>query len=407
MAFESRPGTPPEIRKYRRSTNLEPGKRFVHYGAADDLEGMRFEEKSFGISSDKGSCTAADLLNHSKNSELQRINMVKSEKVYKSSTREILGKTVDRGNVLPSKFSEGLAFGVASKSSLEPAKSIIFPTVTEESLQGDEFYIKSHGSYRPGEQKNRDYDWPVDPNQVRFGRKGDTIAFNGVSKNVADVLRSTEECSPAVNAKKVEDFRNMGDVVGQSRNLGQGSGTRPLDTVYGKPSAKPKKQQPSAIEVIRGKYSEEAQQPDSDLGKSITPGFRNIAVENRAFGCPSIRTDLPAGNKTRRSLADSQNYGDDVPARDLVNPPAFSDTSLPPTAMSEVRPKSKVLQLFAKIGQTSLEPQITEAIFDEASARSGQRGVSSSINAFRDCLNTFLEAQDSGREQQWRRAHGL
>jgi excinuclease UvrABC nuclease subunit len=40
MVFEERASTPPEIRKYRRSTNLEPGNRFKHHGVVDDYEAM-------------------------------------------------------------------------------------------------------------------------------------------------------------------------------------------------------------------------------------------------------------------------------------------------------------------------------------------------------------------------------
>ena len=40
MTFQQRPGTPPEIAKYRRSNNLQPGKRFVHPGIHDDLQTM-------------------------------------------------------------------------------------------------------------------------------------------------------------------------------------------------------------------------------------------------------------------------------------------------------------------------------------------------------------------------------
>jgi len=34
----------------------------------------------------------------------------------------------------------------------------------------------------------------------------------------------------------------------------------------------------SAYEVIRGKYKDTDTLPDEDLGKSITPGFRNISL---------------------------------------------------------------------------------------------------------------------------------
>ena len=108
LKIEARPSTPEEIRKYRRSTNLEPGKRFVHHGLSDDLRTMKLEDKVYGAMSDRGKNNAADLINHHQPTELQRINMRKSEQVYKSSTREMLGKTVDRHIILPSKFTEGI-----------------------------------------------------------------------------------------------------------------------------------------------------------------------------------------------------------------------------------------------------------------------------------------------------------
>lgn len=83
-------------------------------------------------------------------------------------------------------------------------------------------------------------------------------------------------CEPFV---QVEDFRNMGDILGQSRNLGQGSGSRNTGTIYGKPSMNPKKTHWSAGEIIKGFYQPEDQLPDRDLEKSIMPGFRNVTVE--------------------------------------------------------------------------------------------------------------------------------
>jgi hypothetical protein len=164
--------------------------------------------------------------------------------------------------------------------------------------------------------------------------------------------------------------------------------------------------------------------PDEDLGKSITPGFRNLAltvsdkkiyvpsiylptddddddvddnddgndeddnhdccillppishltciyhhhltiiislsslsslphhlyIQDRAYGCPSIRSDIPRKPISTRSIADSQNYGDDVPAQDLINPPAFSDLSIDPLIMNQQYHKERLLSLFSRIG---------------------------------------------------------
>ncbi len=162
-------------------------------------------------------------------------------------------------------------------SANEAAKDLIFPSSHGDETNGDELYKKSHGSYAPGEQKRRDYNWNIDPTQTRFGRKGDTIALNGISKNISDVLKGSPLTNDAsvVNIKKVEDFRNMGNQLGQTKNLGQDSASRPRDMVYGKPSGI---KGVSASDVIKGKYTPADTLPDRDLGKSITPGFRNVTL---------------------------------------------------------------------------------------------------------------------------------
>jgi hypothetical protein len=111
--------------------------------------------------------------------------------------------------------------------------------------------------------------------------KGDTIALNGVSKNIAEVLKpgkslDNPNSSSVVNLKKVEDFHNMGDILGKTKNLGQDSGYRPKDMIYGKPSGV---KGSTAADVIKGRYAASDLQPDRDLGKSITPGFRNLSFQ--------------------------------------------------------------------------------------------------------------------------------
>lgn len=253
----------------------------------------------------------------------------------------------------------------------------------EDDAEGNELYKRSHGSYLPGEQRSRKYNWNVDPENTRFGRKGDTIALNGVSKNVEDVLKPPPDPNvPAVNSKRVEDFKNMADQLGRSKNLGQDSGSRPADMVYGR---RPKASGVTAAEVMRGRYSLDDNEPDRDLGKSITPGFRNVSLETRAYGCPSIRSDIPALPISKRSLADSQNYGDDVPAQDLINPPAFSDLAIGPKSLSDQKTKEQLVALFQRIGYT-LEPPVADHIFDIAS----EGFDTCSVNAFRNTLNEFI-----------------
>jgi len=387
LIFDDRSSTPPHVRKFRRSTYLEPGKRYQHHGVADDYPLLNLNNKIFGVTESHFRDGAADLIRPKPMSELARMNMIKSEKIYKHTNREPLGRSPERTGHLPKKFTEEhQPFGVKTSSAEEPAKDLMFPVdANHDDGNGADLYKRSHGSYAPGEQRRRGYHWSVDPNTTRFGRKGDTIAFNGVSKNVAEVLNASTAAAneaPIVNQKKVEDFRNMADLLGQTKNLGQDSGSRPPDMVYGKSSGV---KTVSAADVIRGKYGAVDLQSDRDLGKSITPGFRNISFQDRVYGCPSIRSDIPHLPPGRRSLADAQNYGDDVPAQELINPPAFADLSIGPLVMDEPRPKAKILELFARIG-FRLDADTAEAIFYQAS---GGREVCT-INAFRNALNDYI-----------------
>ncbi len=108
-------------------------------------------------------------------------------------------------------FAGKIPFGEKSVSSLEPAKAIIFPEQTESLDVANDLYKRSHGSYGPGEQRSRNYQWRIDPEQTRFGRKGDTIALNGTSQNVMDVLKPAPSNTAAVNSKKV--FMTIGTFV--------------------------------------------------------------------------------------------------------------------------------------------------------------------------------------------------
>jgi hypothetical protein len=108
MVYEERASTPPEIRKYRRSTNLEPGMRFKHHGVVDDYQNMNLDEKIYGMTENNRSRVgASDLINQKRPTELERINAIKAEKVYKQQNREPLGHMPDRGYKLPDKYTTG------------------------------------------------------------------------------------------------------------------------------------------------------------------------------------------------------------------------------------------------------------------------------------------------------------
>ena len=54
----------------------------------------------------------------------------------------------------------------------------------------------------------------------------------------------------------------------------------------------------------------------------------------------------------KRSVSDSQNYGDDVPAQDLINPPAFSELSIDAMAFADRKNKPYVRQVSQSLNQS-------------------------------------------------------
>lgn len=107
MMFDERPGTPEEIKKYRRSANLEPGKRFQNPKTVIDLENLQLEQKTFGISSKTSESNAANLLKQMPSSTVEKLNQIKAENIYFTTKREPLGKVYTRHHQLPQKYNEG------------------------------------------------------------------------------------------------------------------------------------------------------------------------------------------------------------------------------------------------------------------------------------------------------------
>jgi hypothetical protein len=94
-------------------------------------------------------------------------------------------------------------------------------------------------------------------------------------------------------------------------------------------------------------------------------------------------------------MADSQNYGDDLPAQDLINPPAFSDMSIGPLAMNELRPKERILQLFRRIGY-----QVEESVLQDLFYQASYGREETTINAFRNVFNDYIIRQELLLEKQ-------
>merc|ERR1712072_552734 len=106
----------------------------------------------------------------------------------------------------------------------------------------------------------------------------------------------------------------------------------------------------TAGQCVRGWYSLNEQLPDGDLGRCVKPGRRNLTSETRAFGTPSVRNDIPAPNPETRSVADTQNYGDEVGASALLNPQRFELQGVPDKDFLIRRQKDELQSILENCG---------------------------------------------------------
>eukprot|EP00741_Cyanophora_paradoxa_P009437 tig00000144_g9141.t1 len=341
---QNRPPTPPEIRKYRRSANLEPGSRYVHYGVAGDPKPLP-DNFSYGVKTYKGA-RAGEVVSGVPKSELQELVEERAEQVYASTKKEPLGRGFSRDYNLPGKVTApDFKHGRPTKFD-ESVKYTLYPEDPDEDPEAArELYIKSHGAYEPGEQRDRKYRWPVDKNTHRFGGKDKEDYREGVRKALNPELDdtvprpSTIVAAPVAAAKMLQH-----DEVGRCKTLGHGRSV-PEDHIFGVPSIRG--EQPSAKECLTG-YSLADQQPDADLGRSRRFGFRNVTSENRLFGVPSIRGDIPAPRV--RSVADTQNYGNEPEAVDLLYPSKYAPIGIHDTDMLKVRAKEELKDIVVAAG---------------------------------------------------------
>lgn len=400
MSFETRPVTPEEVRRYRKSYFAEPGSRIAHPGLINDLKQIDPLTK-FGIVT-TGSHHVQDVLANAPATEYQRIALAKSEANYASHKREPLGKSYTRGHVLPANMQKPeFAFGISGTFG-DSARELLYPSTSFNNRQDEELYKRSHGSVAPGEQKNREYQWgaaKIDPHKYRFGVKTNAVGAEGLGAS-ACLNPEMDETLPrtGITAKQVEDLRSTYDHLGKPRHLGASSSNLPPDHIFGAPL---KKDPGSAWDCIQGQYSADEQQPDADLGRPANYGWKNTSAETRSFGVPSIRSDIPLPGK--RSIADGQNYGDDSSAKELLYPEEFASSGISDAEFVQPRDKKSLRVLFEQIGY-KLPDEIFALVWLDAThcGRYTPRGLCS-VAEFRDALNNYLEADENGQSavQEW------
>lgn len=336
------PSTPINERKYRRLSH-GPGEITVHHGLKDQQ--LPSEDFRYGVRGMKGATTEQTL----KAGMLLGVAAYKNdcaEAVYESKKKEPLGTAYKRGHslvMLPEGF--GKASGVP-----EDGKRVIFPVEmprdTEEVRQR---YRYTHNSFNPGERIERNYNFPAETKEstFRFG-KGEGFVQEGVGARAVlnmDVEDDGTYKRTRLVQKNVEDYRHVQHPkLFLKCHAKQGVDGPPIDPNhrFGKVSGV---SDYTAGSCIQGYYSLEEQLPDQDLGRCVKPGRRNVTAETRAFGVPSVRTDIPAPPPGKRSCADTMSYGDECSAAALLNPQRFDNRGVPDREFLVRRPKEELRSL--------------------------------------------------------------
>jgi len=379
--FGKAPPTPPMMRRWRKET--EPGKICLHPGVADDRDHERVS--TYGRAEPVG-VKVHEVLNVAPKSYLIEKAVEKKEAIYLSHKREPLGSAYVRGHVLPGELKrEGFGRPTPQDVAGDQSKELLHPTERIVPQVEHALYVKSHANYDPGEQRRRGYSWQskhgaIDPSLYRFGANVQKGEMEGVAKAMNPSLDESYKRPAVVVEKILEDFREVtSESLGKAKNLGHGDRSLSGNHVFGLPSQRDAEW---GVRECIGNYTPEEQQPDKDLGRSVRPGWRNIADDSRLFGVPSIRSDIPA--PSLKSVADHQNYGDEAGAETLLYPPRFADEGVTQADFLEARSKDDLGSLFRSAGF-----DLSDALLADAYARAATldpKGLVS-VQSFRMALN--------------------
>jgi hypothetical protein len=354
------PPTPAHERRFRK--NLVPGEIVLHPGLRDQkLPGLDFR---YGIKTVKGESAAA-AMKAGERVGIAAYRQSVAERVYDSTTKEPLGRGYNRGHSIhvPQK-GFGLPSGVP-----EDAKFAIFPVdMPADPEEVRRLYRDTHGNFAPGEQVCRKYNYPngiQDDAHFRFGIKQQTahgVEGTGV-RMVLSMDRAEDDTVPVTKLvpRTVEDYRNV-----QHPRRGTKCNYKKGSDHEGKAFGIPTKFNESAAAAIAGDYNLEEQLPDKDLGCCLKLGLRNMTRERRAFGVPSVRTDLPAPDPLRRSVADMRSFGDEAGTGALLNPQRFDAIGVPDREFLLRRPRAEIEALVEATGKAELAGADFDSVWQEA-----------------------------------------
>jgi len=407
MAWEARPDTPPEVKKWR--TDYEPGKRVRAPALKDDVVD---NTRAFGSTS-LGSDHVEDVMNAERKTGFQEFMAERAEaRMVGALKKEPIGKSSLLGEHLPDHVrAPDYAFGVTTRLS-DSAKGLIYPDAPEEEKEAPTCAL--HGVANEGEQRRRNYDWSKtkvgsDPRLYRFGTAAPKppVGSSGVSLAMNP---DDDDDAPRVVVvpKRVADAAAArADRLGKTHSLGVPKKTKigadgkeevDEDVTYGAAAAGADEW--GAGDCIRGDYSIGDQLPDRDLGRSVAKGYRNFSHDpERVFGVPTVRADVP--KPAKRSVSDNQNYGDDTSAQSLLQPSRFAVVGVDHKDFVETRGPEEIRDIFEKIGVRLDDHEFAQVWRRAATHYDLNEDGIVSIEEFRLALNEYDDAREEGRIPDW------
>jgi len=376
------PGTPEHIKKYRKSYKNAHGMTITHYGKVNDP--LPHPEFTYGLQTAGSEHVPHVLTDKGLDGINGYMRNLKEEK-YARTKNEPLGHTITRNYQWPSKTQEEeFRFGVGTKGS-ESSKDVMYtPASLNTDEKAKELYIRSHGMYDAGEQRDRKYQWPFNPNQHVFGKTEKLVHDEGRFCLQPETVEETFPKTQIIK-KNVEDFRDYNrDHLGKPKNLAQVNPYVGTDFAFG---YKPKDKEPwNVAKCITGEAVFKQNKEEESLGRATRHGYRNTTLtgdEGRVFGVPTIRSDIE--KPKMRSVADPNNYGDEPAAVGLLFPQRFADLGVENSDFLKLRPKEDIRKMFANIGY-AYKPGKFEGIFMRAQEICGTKQDQVSAQAFIEAI---------------------
>eukprot|EP00736_Rhodelphis_marinus_P004756 Rmarinus@m.8557 len=369
------PPTPDRLRRFRQARSGELGERVKHWGEQEPVP----QTGPFGRKTVKEESAASAFATLPANL-VEQVEKTRAERVYLSEKLEPLGRGMVRGHNVPQgpaavfgKSNETRAWDVNVKEVLYPADD----PANEESAKR----TLIHPTTEPGEQRKHGYNWEspgIDPKIHRFGycpEQAD-LAGGGVKNAMYELDLKKTVLIPKNLAQYQE---STADKLGQTNNSLHKERGLPEDHVFGA-AAKVDEGEANVSTCIEGQFMVPTDD-DAGLGRATRPGWRNELKpgdDARAFGVPTVRLDIQAPDQ--RSVADTQNYGDEPSAQSLLYPSLLMKAGITTADLVILRPRDAIQRICQDAFNVTDEE--FDLIFKEASDSANLASVESFAKCF-------------------------